>query len=566
MADGRAAWTRWLPGLAQLAGPGDWRADAQAGVAVAIVMVPSVLAYAELVGLPAAHGLYAAIGAMAAYLLVARSRRIVVGPDTTIALLAAGIIAPLAAGDPARLAALAAALALMTGVVLVVAAWIGLGRAADALARPVLVGYANGAALVLIVSQLPTLLGVPLPRDAWFARLADAAYALPGAHVPTLALGVALVALLLLLRAYAPRMPGPLLACVIAVAAYRALDLGNAGVATLAAVPAGLPPPALPAIGLQEVRDLAPGAIALAFLVFAEGILLARTLAERRRESVDATGELRALGIANLGAGLMGGFNVGASGSRSITADAAGAKSQRTQLVALVLLAAFVLLFAPWLALLPRVALAAILVVAGLHLLDFAGARALRRLDPPSFWLANAVTLGVLVLGVLPGMLIGVALAVAELLADVAAPRDAVLRRHPGDGRFHDLDEDQPGESPPGVVVYRLYAPLVFANARHVAERLDALVEAADPPARLVVLDLQAVAHVDVTATEILADLHDRFERAGTDLRFARANRPLREQLTRMLADKPVAHERFFPSASAAVDDFLAARGTHATT
>jgi len=563
---GDAAWQRWLPGLAQVvrADARSRGADVLAGASVAIVMIPSVLAYAELVGLAPVAGLYAAIGSMAVYAVLTQSRRVVVGPDTTVALLAAAVIAPLAAGDPARTAALAAALAVLTGVVLVAAARLGLGQVADVLARPVLVGYANGAALVLIASQLSPLIGVPLPRTAFVAKLVDAAAALPHAHGPTLLLGVALIALLLAIRKWLPRAPGALIACLVAVAASLALGLRERGLVTLNGIRAGLPAPALPDVAFADVGALVAGSLALAFLVFAEGVLLARTLAERHGESVDPAVELRALGAANVAAGLTAGFNVGASGSRSITADVTGGRTQGTQLVAFALLVAFTLFAAPLLAHLPRVALAAILIVAGLNLLDVAGTRELQRMDRHAFWIANLVTLGVVLLGVLPGMLIGVALAFAEVLVEVARPRDAVLRRNPGDGRFHDLDDDVPGESPPGVVVYRLYAPLVFANARHVADRLRTLAATADPPARLVVLDMQAVWEIDVTAAHTLAELYDEFERQGIDVRFARANRPLREQMGRMLADHRASRERFFPSASSAVDDFLASAAKRA--
>jgi SulP family sulfate permease len=315
--------------------------------------------------------------------------------------------------------------------------------------------------------------------------------------------------------------------------------------------------PGLPDVRAGDIRDLAGGALALAFLTFAEGVLLARTLAERRGESVDAGTELRALGAANVAAGLAGGFSVGASGSRSVTADVAGGVSQGTQVVALVLIVAFAFFLTPLLGWLPRVALAAILIVAGVHLLDPGGLRDLWRLDRHAFAIAIGVTVGVLALGVLPGMLIGVALAFLEVLVEVARPRDAVLRRRPGDTHFHDLDDDEPGTSPPGVIVYRLYAPLVFANAHHVAERLRTLVGTAESPVRLVVLDLQAVWEIDVTAAEVLTTLHGELEARDIDLRFARANRPLREQIRRMLGDHVVVHERFFPSASAAVEDFL---------
>ena len=550
---------RAFPGLAQLAEARDGGVgrDVAAGVAVAVVMIPSVLAYSELLGVAPELGLYSAFGAMAGYALFASSRRCIVGPDTTIALLAASAIAPLAAGDPARAAALAATLAIMSGSLLLVAARFELGAVADLLSKPVLVGYANGAALILVASQLASLLGVPIARDGFFRTLADAAAALPQAHLPTLLLGVVLVALLLLLRALAPRAPAPLVALVVGIAATQALRLGEGGVAMLEPLPSGLPRPVLPQVALADVRALVPGAIALAFLVFAEGIVLAQALAAKRREPVDANAELVALGVANAASGALAGYSVGASGSRSITADGAGGRTQLTQWVALALLAAFMLWLAPLVGRLPRVALAAILIVAGIGMLDLAATRVLARLDRRSLWLSLAVSAGVLLLGVLPGVLLGIALSVARVTIETARPGDALLRRRPYDNHFHDLDEDEAGESPPGVVVYRLYAPLIFANARYVADRLHGLVERGAPPVRCLVLDLQAVTHVDVTAAEALVDLHDELEGAGIDVRFARANRPLREQLTRWLEGHAIAHERFFASAHEAVDDFL---------
>ncbi|MFO1413247.1 MAG: SulP family inorganic anion transporter [Burkholderiales bacterium] len=550
---------RWLPGVAQLQGypRSALRGDAVAALSVCMVMIPSVLAYAELVGLRPAAGLYAALAAMVAYALLAPGRRVIVGPDTTIALLAGSIIAPLALGDPARTAALAAMLAIACGALLLLAGRLHLGDIADLLSTPVLVGYANGAALVLIGTQLPMLLGVKLPRDAFFLRVVDALSALPGAHVPTLALGLVLVAVMVTLPRVLPRLPAALAACVLAVVASLALDLPARGVAHLAPVGTGLPPPSLPAFTLHDVSTLAPGALALALLVFAEGVLLARTLGAQHRESVDADRELVALGAGNVAAGLVAGFPVGASTSRSVTADAAGSQTQLTQFLAAALLLAFVLFLTPVLDVLPRVALAAILIAAGVRLFDGAGLRSLWRLDRGAYGLAWAVTLGVLALGVLPGVLLGVALSLARVLIEVARPRDALLRRLPTDRRFHDLADDEGGLATPGVLVYRLYAPLIFANARYVAERLQRLAAEANPPLRCVVLDLQAVPQIDVTALATIRDLHDTFEGGGIDVRFARANRPLREQLTRWLPDHRMGRERFFPSASAAVDDFV---------
>lgn len=551
---------RWLPGVAQLLDypRGALRGDVVSGLSVCVVMVPSVLAYAELAGVRPQSGLYAALAAMAFYALFTTTRRIVVGPDTTIALLAGSVVVPLAAGDPARAAELAALLALMTGILLVAAGRFRLGDVADLLSKPVLVGYAAGAALLLVGTQLPHLFGVAVSRDAFFLRVYDVALALPHANVATTALGIGLVALILLVAHYAPRAPGALIACAVAILASQALDLAARGVRHLAAMPSTLPTPALPAIGLHDVQALAPGAIALALLVFAEGILLARTLAEKRKEAIEPDRELVALGASNAAAGLVSGFAVGASTSRSLTGDATGAQTQLSQWIAAAALLLFVVFLAPSIALLPRVALAAILIAAGMRLVDVVEWRTLLRLDRRAFGLAAGVALAVLVLGVLPGVLIGVALSLARILLEVARPRDAVLRRLATDRRFHDLADDEGGAHTPAVIVYRLYAPILFANARYVADRLRSLVATSKPPARCIVLDMQAVPQIDVTALEVLRDLHAEFEAAGIDVRFARANRPLREQLLRWIGEEAMGRERFFPSASAAVDDFLA--------
>ncbi len=426
-----------------------------------------------------------------------------------------------------------------------------------------LVGYANGAALILVASQLGSLTGVALPRDAFLHKLADVPAALPRVHGPTLLLGLALVAAMLALRRWAPRVPASLAAVVIGIVAAHALDLPARGVVMLKPLEGGLPIPKLPAIHLADLRELVPGAIALAFLVFAEGMVLAQTLAARRRETLDGNQEVAALGTANVASALLGGYPVGASTSRSITGDDSGGRTQLTQWVAVAILLAFVLALAPLIGQLPRVTLAAILIVAAIGMFDLAATRTLGRLDRRALYLSLAVSAGMLVVGVLAGMLLGIALSVARVIIEMARPRDALLRRSPDDGRFHDLDADEPGATPPGVVVYRLYAPLVFANARHVADRLRATVEGADPRVRCVVLDFQAVTHIDVTAAEALVDLHDEFEVAGIDVRFAHANRPLREQLARWLPDN-LGRERHFPSSHEAVDDYLgkAAVGT----
>ena len=465
---------RWLPGLAALRGypRAALAGDFAAGIAACVVMIPSVLAYAELIGVAPVTGLYTALAAMAGYALLAGRTPVFVGPDATVALLAAAAVVPLAAGDPARTAALAVALALLVGVALIIASRLSAGALADLLSKPVLVGYLNGAALVLVGTQLHKLLGVPLSHDAFLPRVAEAAAKLGQAHGPTLALGAALIALLLVLRRIAPRVPGALVACIVAAIAARALDLPSRGVALLGAVPRGLPAPALPSLSLDDIAALIPGALATAFLVFAEGVLLVRAVATRigttrrrqpraqraglrqRRGGRDGRIHRRGEQLAHRDRGGCG---------RPHTARAMGRRGPAARLRAL----------------------AGADAVAGAdgrarrdpdsrrhHAGRPSGSRDLGRQDRTALRVSLAVTAGVVAFGVLPGILVGIVLSVLHVVLDVARPRDAVLRRLSADGRFHDLDDDEPGDSPPGVLVYRLYAPLVFANARHVTERL----------------------------------------------------------------------------------------------
>ncbi|MBL0291246.1 MAG: SulP family inorganic anion transporter [Betaproteobacteria bacterium] len=549
---------RWLPGLALFAHyPRQaLRGDVVAGLSAFLVMIPSVLAYSELVGVPPVTGLYAAIGAMAGYALFSRGIPVIAGPDATTALLAAAVVAPLAGGDPARTVALATALPFLVGAALVIASRLQVGDLADLLSKPVLVGYLNGSALILIGTQIGKLLGVPLVSDQFFLRIAEVLRRLPSTHAPTLALGLSLIVLLFLLRRFLPTVPGSLVACVVGIAAAVAFDLSSHGVALLGEMPQGLPRPQIPAVSGQDLLDLAPGALALATLIFAEGILLARAIAANLHEDIDANGELTALGTSNVGSGLLGGYTVGSSGSRTLTVAAYGGRTQMAQWAAVALLLLFVLVLAPLLEWLPVVALAALLIYTGIALFDWNENVRLRRLDPGSFRLSLGVTLGVLVLGVLPGILVGVALSVLGLLISTARPRDALLRKHPPDHRYHDLDDDQPGASPPGILVYRIYAPLVFANARHVAARVGRMVRRARVPVRCIVFDMQAVTGMDITAMEVFEELLDRLAAEGVDIRFSHANRPLREQLMRLGLTKQVGAERFFHAAWEAVEDY----------
>jgi SulP family sulfate permease len=556
---GVSGWRRALPIVRVFADRrgASLRGDVIGGISACIVMIPSVVAYADLAGLPPAHGLYAALAGMLGYAAFASSPQVIAGPDAAITLLVASAVGPLAGGDPARTAVLCAATALIGGTIMLVAARLHLGMIADFLSKPVLVGYMTGAALILVSTQLEKLFGVKLREHDFFPLLAELVGKLSETHRLTFAFGIGCLAVLSLLHRVAPRMPGALVVFALAIAVSAACGLDALGVKVVGDVPSGLPHPVLPVISRADLRDLFPGAIGIALLTFPDGILLARAFGNKNGYDVQPEHELRALAAANLAAGLFQGFPVGASQSRTTVNDAAGGRTQFASLVATATLVPFLLLLTPLLRLLPMVALGAIVVFAGAQLVDLEAYARLYRVGRLSFANALLVTLGVLVVGVVPGIVIGVMLSLIVLLGRLARPVDAVLQREPGTASFHDLGDASATETVPGLIAYRFYAPLVFANADHFMQRIRALVAACRSQVRCVLVDVQAVTEIDVTAAEMLVRLGAELDAEGIAFKFARANRPLREQIMRLGLGEHLDETTTFPSVHAAIETFL---------
>jgi len=553
-----SAWLRWLPGLAWVRSyRREWLAsDLLAGASVCVVMVPSVIAYAELMGLRPQHGLYAALVPLLLYALLGSSRQMIVGPDIAISLLIASTIGPLAAGDPDHGAALAAMVAMISGLLLLLGARANFGAVADFLSKPVLVGYMTGAALILMASQLNKLFGLSLANSDFFPRLAELAGKLSETHGPTLSLGLSLLALLVMLRRWRPKVPGALVVCVVAVVASRLLGLERLGVEVVGRFPRGLPSLAFPWVEWREVHSLLPAAIGIALLTYTEGILLARAFAAKNGYEVNANQELNALGFSDVAAGLFQGFSVTGSQARTIINDAAGGKTQLAGLVAAGTLGLFLLFLTPLIARLPQVALAAILIHAGFGLVEVQAMRRLSQVYPRSAIVAALTALCVLVAGVVPGILFGVALSLLGLIGRISHPPDAVLTEVPQRG-FHDLGEIDRTRTVPGMVVYRFYAPLLFSNAGYFVERVRRLVAApAREPLRWFLLDAQAVTDMDVTALEAIHGLHRELQRQGVALKIAHANRPLRELLQKTGLAGAIGAESFFPSVHECVEAF----------
>jgi SulP family sulfate permease len=535
--------------------PGLLRADFIVAITVFAVLVPSAMAYGDLAGVTPVAGLYVALGAMVMYALFGTSRQVVMGPEATAAIMTAAAVAPLAGGDADRYAALAALMAILIGVLALLARVARLGFITDFLSKPVLVGYILGATLIVIGSQLGKMFGIKIESDQFFRQVAELVSRLDETHLLTFVIGVICVTALLVMRRVKPTLPGPLIIVVVAIVASAVLDLESQGVAIVGAVPAGLPRPTVPAVGLQDVFALLPAALALTILIYADEILTSRVFAARHGQKIAANQEFVAIGMANLGAGILTGFPAALSASRTAVADQMGGKTQWVGLIAAALTVVFLLFLTPLLAPLPTVALGAVIIVASLGLIDLSAFRFLRKVRPAEFWLAVVTAYGVLTVGVLAGILVAVMLSLVSVLYHISRPHDALLDGLEASGGtvYRRVADKETALTEPGLIVYRFDAPLVFANAAFFTERMAELIASSGPGLKCVVLDAEAISDFDSTAAEALGNLDADLERLGAELWIARANAPLRGLLEATGLTKRLGREHVFPSVRAAV-------------
>lgn len=526
------------------------RADVVAGVTVTAYLVPQVMAYAELAGLPAATGLWAAVGSLGCYAVAGSSRQLSVGPESTTALMTAAALTTAAAGTDR--AAVAAALALAVALVCLVGVLVGMDRFADLLSRPVLVGYMVGIALVMVVSQLGTLTGVDARGDTTLAELRAFLAGIGSAHPPTLALGLVTTAVLLGGAALRPRAPLALLGIVAATAAVTLLDLDRTGIRRVADLRATAPTIGLPDVPLDEVGHLLIPAIGIAIVGFTDNVLTARAFADPRAETISPRRELVAMGLANAGAGLFHGFPVSSSASRTAIAATAGARSQMASVAALVATVVAALSLSPLLGLVPTAALGAVVVYAATRLVDVAELRRIARFRRSELVIAVATTTAVVVTGVLVGVLIAIGLSVLDLMRRVARPNDSVLGSVPGLDGLHDVEDYPEAVQVPGLVIYRYDSPLFFANAEDFRVRALAAADAA-PDLRWFVLTTEAIVEVDLTGVDALeavrAELHER----GVVMALARVKRELRAMLEPAGILDRIGEEHVFPTLATAI-------------
>ncbi|KSE25498.1 SulP family inorganic anion transporter [Pseudomonas aeruginosa] len=514
---------RWVPGLDSLLHyrRAWFRPDVQAGLSVAAIQIPTAIAYAQIAGFPPQVGLYACILPMLIYALIGSSRQLMVGPDAATAAMVAAAITPLAAGDPQRLVDLSMIVAIMVGLFSIVAGLARAGFIASFLSRPILVGYLNGIGLSLLVGQLGKLFGYEAATSGFVAGILALLENLLHIHWPTLILGSLSLLLMVLLPRRFPQLPGALCGVLLASLAAALLGLDRYGVELLGEVPAGLPQLSWPQTSLEELKSLLRDATGITVVSFCSAMLTARSFAARHGYSINANHEFVALGLANIGAGVSQGFAISGADSRTAVNDMVGGKTQLVGVVAALVIAATLLLLNKPLGWVPMPALGAVLLLAGWGLIDVQALKGFWKLSRFEFSLCLLTTVGVLSVGVLPGIFVAVSIAVLRLLYYTYRPSDAVLGwMHGIDGQV-ELAKYPQATTLPGLVIYRFDAPLLFFNADYFKQRVLAVVDGSERP-NAVLLNAEAMTNLDISGLATLHEVQQILKAQGVHLSLAR--------------------------------------------
>lgn len=549
---------RWLPGVAVLRTyERAWLwPDVRAGIVVTALLIPAGMGYAVASGLPPQSGLYATIVPLLAYAVFGPSRVLVLGPDSALAPIIAASILPLALGSETRAVALAGLLGIMVGVFLLVGGLLRLGFVTDLLSKPIRVGYLNAVALIVIISQVPKLLGFSIdavvPAQDVLAIIREIAR---GEVLPlAAAFGVGSLAVIFVMRWLRSPVPGVLVVVVVATAITAIFGLSGS-LPVVGALPQGLPSPMLGGLEWADVWSLLLPAAGIALVAFTDTAVLSRALSARRGESVDGSQEMSGIGLANIAGGLLGGFPVSASSSRTPVAEQAGSRTQLTGVVGAALLIAFILLAPGVTAFLPAATLAAVVIAAAASLIDVRGFRRLVRMDRIDAALSLAAFAGVLVFGVLEGIVVTITLSMLAFVQHSWRPYRAELGRVSGLRGYHDLSRYPEGERLPGIVIVRFDAPLFFANGAIFDDYVRSRVHAAGPGITAVILAAEPITDIDTTAMDELVDLDDYLAKHGIRLILAEMKDPVVDVLRRYGLTERFTPDRFASTVGAAVDE-----------
>lgn len=554
-----ATWVKkWVPGVDTAL---DYRRawllpDLRAGLVLTALLIPVGIGYAEVAGLPPETGLYATIVPLAAYALFGPSRVLVLGPDSALAPIIAAVILPLALGDGERAVALAGLLAIMVGLILLLGGLLRLGFVTDLLSRPIRVGYLNALGVLVILSQLPALLGFSIDSETPFSDVGAIVSGIVDGQIDQTALlfGLGSLTIIVGLSWVKSRIPGVLVAVVLATALTALLGLQEE-LPVVGAMPQGLPSPALGGLVWADVAALALPALGVALIAFADTAVLSRTFAARRGEAVDGSQEMAAIGLSNIAGGLFGGFAISGSSSRTPVAENAGSRTQLTGVMGALLIVVFMLLAPGLTDFLPTATIAAVVIVAVAGLIDVRGFIALVRMNKVDAALSLASFLGVLVVGVIEGIGVAIVLSLGAFVSHSWRPYRAELGRIHGQRGYHDLSRHPEGERLPGIVIVRFDAPLFFANGGIFDDYVRRVVTEAGSEVRTVILAAEPITDIDTTAVEELLELDDFLASRGVTLIFAEMKGPVKDHLRDYGLNRRFPPERFADTVGEAVDE-----------
>ncbi len=544
---------RVAPGLVELRHyrRSDAPADMRAGLSVAAVAIPVAIAYAELAGFPPQVGLYSSVLPLVAYAVLGSSRQLIVGPDAATCAVVAAAVAPLAAGDATAYASLSVMLAALTGLISITASFLRLGALADFLSRPILVGFLNGVALSIVLGQAGKILGFDVHNAGILPRLVEIIGSLSQVHLPTLALAAATFAVIIIAPRLWTWLPGALVGLVFAGVIVQAFGLSSAGIKTLGLVPAGLPALAMPRVDPALLPALLADAAGLALISFSSLMLTSRSFALKNGYDVDPDRDFAALGAANIASALSQGFAISGADSRTAVSDASGGRTRAVGLIAAVVIVFVLLFLTEPLRYIPTAALGAVLVMAGLSLVDIGTVRLIYRIDKTEALLSVVATLGVVAVGSVNAILLAVILALVRFIRVLSRPSIETLGKVGGIPGLHSLERHDSGEAIPGLLLVRFNAPIAFFNAPYFKREVMKAVEQAGPDLRHVVLDLLPIPNIDATGILTVREVVEALGQRGITFNAAgRATEWRRWMLARGFHDERI---RLFPTLRQAI-------------
>ena len=534
----------------------DWlRPDLIAGLTAAAVVIPKAMAYATIAGLPVQVGLYTVLIPMAIYSVLGTSRPLSVSTTTTISILTAAELSQVVpGGDPSSLLKASAMLTLVVGGFLVLASLLRMGFIADFISEPVLVGFKAGIGVVIVLDQVPKILGIHFPRGSFFHSVVAIARGIPEASLTTLAVGLAMIAILVGIERLFPRASAPLIAVAAGIIGVRILGLHAHGVELVGQIPQGLPSLTIPEFSLAQ--ELWPGALGIALMSFTETIAAGRAFAKSGEPRPRANGELLATGLANVGGAFLGSMPAGGGTSQTAVNRLAGARTQVAEMVTAAVALATLLLLAPFLALMPQATLAAVVIVYSFGLIRPKEFRDILEIRRTEFLWALTAFAGVILLGTLKGIIVAIVLSLVALASQVADPPVYVLGRKPGTNVFRSRSADHPeDETYPGLLLLRLEGRVFFANAEQIAQKIRLLVNEAQP--KVVALDLSPVFDLEYTALKALSEGEKRQREHGVDTWLVGLNPGVLQMVRRSPLGKALGRERMQFSLELAVTRYL---------